>query len=176
MARVSDLIVLGQVDPQMPKATAARHMLDRLLMGAGRPVLVIPYAGSFPTIGQKVLIGWTDCREAARAVHDAIPIMKQAQSATALTVVSRRRMGDDTSVPGTDIVEHLKRHGVPASAARTVANDIADSDALLSYASDSGADLLVAGGYTHSRIREAALGGVTRELLQHMTIPVLMSH
>jgi nucleotide-binding universal stress UspA family protein len=92
--------------------------------------------------------------------------------------VERPRAGGDTQVlPTIEIAEHLARHEFDVSAARTVVTDgLSPADALLDYASDIGADLLVVGGYGHSRTREMIMGGVTRDLLQHMTVPVLMSH
>ena len=79
-------------------------------------------------------------------------------------------------MPAADIALHLARHNVKAEAAHTIANDISEGDALLSYAADLGADLIVAGGYGHSRAREMVFGGVTRTLLQEMTVPMLLSH
>jgi nucleotide-binding universal stress UspA family protein len=94
-----------------------------------------------------------------------------------LTVERPRASGDSQVLPTAEIAEHLARHKLDVSAARTVVTDgLSPADALLDYASDIGADLLVVGGYGHSRTREMIMGGVTRELLQHMTVPVLMSH
>jgi nucleotide-binding universal stress UspA family protein len=96
---------------------------------------------------------------------------------TLLTVERRGSASDSREVPGADMAEHLARHGLKVSAARTVTDGtISYADALLAHASDIGADLLVTGGYGHSRARELILGGVSRELLDHMTVPVLMSH
>ena len=93
-----------------------------------------------------------------------------------LSINPRRGIRGDGDVPAADIALHLARHGIRAEAAHTVANDIAEGDALLSYAADIGADLLVVGMYGHSRLRELAFGGVTRSLLTEMTIPVFMVH
>ncbi len=176
-ARVADLLVLGQVDPDHRLPPAARHLIEDALMNAGRPLLLVPYAGRFDTIGTNVLLGWNGTREAARAAHDALPLITPSATVTVLTVEHATGAAEPEDVPGADMAEHLARHGLRVSAARTVADgSISDADALLSYASDSGADLLVVGGYGHSRMREMILGGATRELLQHMTLPVLMSH
>jgi nucleotide-binding universal stress UspA family protein len=176
-ARVADLLVLGQVDPDHRLPPAARHLIEDALMNAGRPLLLVPYAGRFDTIGTNVLLGWNGTREAARAAHDALPLIAPSATVTVLTVEHATGAAKSEDVPGADMAEHLARHGLRVSAARTVADrSISDADALLGYASDSGADLLVVGGYGHSRMREMILGGATRELLQHMTLPVLMSH
>jgi nucleotide-binding universal stress UspA family protein len=176
-ARAADLVVVGQADPDNPLPPAARTLVEDLLMTAGRPLLLVPYAGQFESVGTSVLIGWTQTRECARAVHDALPLFVPSAKVTVLTVESPGSASDDEVVPTADIAEHLARHGLSVTAARTVVADrLPAADALLDYASDIGADLLVVGGYGHSRTREMILGGVTRDLLRHMTIPVLMSH
>jgi nucleotide-binding universal stress UspA family protein len=176
-AFVTDLIVIGQADPENPLPGSARTLIEDILMTAGRPLLLIPYAGRFDKIGTKALVGWTPKRESARAVHDALPILAPGAKLVVLTVERPRADGDSQVLPTTEIAEHLARHGIDVSAARTVVTDgLSPADALLDYASDIGADLLVVGGYGHSRTREMIMGGVTRDLLQHMTVPVLMSH
>ena len=109
-------------------------------------------------------------------MNDAIPLLAKAASVTILEAnpIGRKPASDDAA--SADITRHLSRHGISAETARTALASISASDALLSYAADISADLLVVGGYGHSRLRERILGGVTRELLQHMTLPVLMSH
>lgn len=175
-ARATDLLVLGQHDPADPNATVARRLVEDALMTTGRPLLLIPFAGRFDTIGSNVLLGWNGSREAARAAHDALLLIKPDAEMTVLSIVSPGR-GTTFEVPGAEIAGHLARHGLKVSVARTVAGDgVSDADLLLNYAADSGADLLVTGGYGHSRTRELALGGVTRTLLARMTLPVLMSH
>ena len=176
-AQATDLIIIGQADPENPPPGSARTMIEDVLMTAGRPLLLIPYAGRFDKVGTNALVGWTPTRECARAVHDALPILAPGAKLVVLTV-EKPRTGDAQVLPAaTEISEHLSRHGLDVSAARTVVTDgLSPADALLDYASDIGADLLVVGGYGHSRTREMIMGGVTRELLQHMTVPVLMSH
>jgi nucleotide-binding universal stress UspA family protein len=170
-------VELGQVDPDNPLPEVGRTMVEDLLMTAGRPVLIIPYAGQFGSIGSNTLIGWTATREAARAVHDALPLLAPSAKVTVLSVQSSKPPPDVKMLPSVEIAEHLARHGLDVSAARTVVSDgLSPADALLDYASDISADLLVVGGYGHSRTREMILGGVTRDLLRHMTVPVLMSH
>lgn len=176
-ARAADLLVLGQNDPAHPPPISVRHLLEEALMNCGRPLLIVPFAGAFATIGSNVLIGWNGTREAVRALHDALSLIEPTATASVLTVEPARSASETTEIPGAEIAEHLARHGLKISAARTVTdNGITDADALLAYASDNGADLLVVGGYGHSRARETILGGVSRALLDHMTLPVLMSH
>jgi nucleotide-binding universal stress UspA family protein len=171
-ARHGDLIILGQVDPSHPPP-ANRHLVEDVLLTSGRPTLVVPYIGQFRTVGTNILIAWNSSREAARAVHDAIPLLARAASVTLLVVSPR---GQEIATDEADLIDHLARHGIHAKADRTVAPDISVSDTLLSYAADVSADLLVAGGYGHSRLRERLLGSITHDLLQHVTLPVLLSH
>jgi nucleotide-binding universal stress UspA family protein len=173
----ADLLVVGQVDPDNPPPAVARTLIEDVLMTAGRPLLLVPYAGQFKTVGANTLIGWTRTRESARAVHDVLPLLTAPAKVTVLTVETSRPERGTTVLPAAGIAEHLARHGLDVSAARTVVSDgLSPADALLDYASDISADLLVVGGYGHSRTREMILGGVTRDLLRHMTVPVLMSH
>ena len=175
-ARHADLVILGQNDPDHPPPPAGRQLAADVLMNSGRPILVVPYVGRFETFGTKILVGWNSSREAVRAVNDAIPLLAKATSVTILEAFSTGRKPATDGATSADIARHLARHGIAAEITRTGMDGIAASDALLSYAADISADLLVIGGYGHSRLRELILGGVTRELLQHMTLPVLMSH
>jgi nucleotide-binding universal stress UspA family protein len=174
-SRLADLVVVGQVDPDNPPPGAGGSLVEELLFSAGRPLLIVPYAGKFESAGERVLIGWNGSREATRAIHDALPLISAAQEVTVLVVNPKAGATSGGEVPGAEIAAHLARHDIKASAAQTVTDNISEADALLDYASDISADLLVVGGYGHSRLREYMLGGVTRSLLNHMTIPVLMS-
>jgi nucleotide-binding universal stress UspA family protein len=173
-ARYADLTVVGQGRDLKDAPSELTFLPEELVLGVGRPVLVIPRYGTFERIGERVLIAWNGSREATRAVHDAIPILKRA---AAVTVLSINPDGEPTRrTPSADIALHLARHGIAAEAASTASLDIGVGDVLLSRAADLGVDLIVMGAYGHSRVREMVLGGATRHLLQHMTVPVLMSH
>jgi len=171
-ARYTDIVIAGQHNPN-DSETIEVSLVDHLAIEAGRPVLVVPYVGAYPTIGNHVLIAWKAHRESARAVNDSLPILIGAKQVDVLCVNSDDSEGD---VPGADICLHLARHGINAQAHKITAKDIDIGDVLLSRAVDIGADLVVMGAYGHSRLRETVLGGVTRHLLKHMTIPVFMSH
>jgi len=176
-ARYADLAVLGQANPYEPSdGIGTDAVIVSTVMTSGRPVLAVPFAGDFPTVGDRVLVAWNASREAARAVNDAMPMLRGASVVTVLAVNPRHGINGHGDVPAADIALHLARHGVKAEAAHTVANDIPDGEALLSYAADIGADMIVAGAYGHSRARELVFGGVTRTLLGEMTAPVFLSH
>jgi len=174
--RYVDLIVLGQPDPDDTQAPLFRPLPEEVALAVGRPILVIPYAGSWVEIGRRVLVGWDASREATRAVNDAMPLLVDAQMVTVLAVDPADGPAGHGDIPGADIAQHLARHGVTATIERTVSAGIGAGNTLLSRASDLEADLLVMGGYGHSRVRELLLGGATRTVLESMTLPVLMAH
>ena len=175
-ARYVDLTILGQLDPDRGDVELIRPRPEQVTLASGRPILVVPYAGQFETVGRRVLIGWNASREATRAVNDAMPLLMAADIVTVLAIDAREGPDAHGELPGADISLHLARHGVKAEIERTVSAGIAPGEVLLSRAADLGADLLVIGAYGHSRVRELLLGGATRSILQSMTLPVLMSH
>jgi nucleotide-binding universal stress UspA family protein len=173
-ARYADLTVVGQARDLVDAPHDLAFLPEELALGLGRPVLVVPRYGAFETVGERVLIAWNGSREATRAVHDALPLLKRATKVTVLSIDPERDSG--ARVPSADIALHLARHGVAAEAASTLGLDIGVGDVLLSRAADLSVDLIVMGAYGHSRVREMVLGGATRHMLQQMTVPVLMSH
>ncbi len=174
-ARYADVVVLGQPNPDDEEDISA-GFINKVILDSGRPNLIIPYIGTFHTIGEQILIAWNASREAARAVNDAMPLLEKANDVEVMSVNPEKQSVDEGDLPSADISQHLARHGVKVEARSTVAKDIDAGNLLISHAADIGADLIVMGAYGHSRFRETILGGVTRELLKHMTIPVLMSH
>lgn len=174
--RYADLIILGQLDPENLRAPLIRPRPEDVALMAGRPVLVIPYVGSYARIGERVLVGWDASREATRAVADAMPLLAGASEVTVMTVDAEASREGHGQVPGADIALHLARHGVAARVEHAVSVGIGGGNTLLSRASDLEADLLVMGAYAHSRVRELLLGGTTQTVLESMTLPVLMAH
>jgi nucleotide-binding universal stress UspA family protein len=172
--RYSDLAVLGQHDPDDP-LSPERGMMENVILGSGRPAVMVPYIGAKQPLGDKIMIAWDAKREAARAVADAMPFLTAASLVTVM-VVNPGRGGAHGQEPGADIALHLARHGVKAEVQHSQVEDISIGDALLSRLADESIDLLVMGAYGHTRMRELVLGGVTRTILEHMTVPVFMSH
>lgn len=173
--RYADLIVVGQPDPGRDRDTPVAQPAD-LLFEAGRPLLVVPYAGHFASVGERVLVGWNGSREAARAIGDALPVLTTAKKVVVMAANPKpgpHGLGDE---PCADIARHLSRHGCKVEATHVATDVVEPGDTLLNMAADEGCDLLVMGAYGRSRLRELVLGGMTRYMLQHMTIPVLMSH
>jgi nucleotide-binding universal stress UspA family protein len=174
--RYVDLVIVGQRDPSGEDASDDPTVPDHLILSLGRPVLVIPYSGSFPEVGKTVLVSWDASRLATRAVNDALPLLLGAKRVCVLAVNPHGGEDGHGQIPSADICLHLARHGVKAEAEHLYADDIDVGDVLLDRAADIGADLIVSGAYGHARWRELVLGGVTRHLLRHMTVPVLMTH
>jgi nucleotide-binding universal stress UspA family protein len=168
----ADLIVMSQ----LLGTGADLEMAAEVVIGAGRPVLIMPGVGEYQEIGRRVVIAWNGKREATRAAFDALPLLEKADSVHILTINPDGGRGGDGLSPGSDLALALSRHGIKAVTATSHPADISDGDDLLSRIADESCDLLVMGCYGHSRLREFIFGGVTRHILKHMTVPVLMSH
>ena len=175
-ARYVDLVVLGQEDPDDRRIAGWTNVLQQVLLSSGRPLLIVPYVGEFAQVGRRVLIGWNARREAARAVHDALPLIEHAEAVMVLAVDPHGGVGGHGGEPAADISLHLARHGLRVTATQTGSAGLDAANVLLNHAADHGADLIVLGGYGHARVWEMVMGGVTQALLKRMTVPVLMSH
>ena len=172
--RCSDLVIVAQTDAAAPTDGVAFDFPQQVLLHCGPPVLVVPRSGTFDSLGERVLVAWKDTREAARALRDALPLLRDARHAALVEVGPPR-----TDAAGDGSLEAasawLDSHSIPFDAHREIA--LAEvGEQLVSRARSLGVDLIVCGGYGHSRLREWALGGVTRHLLEHTTVPTLLSH
>ncbi|GMQ96274.1 MAG: universal stress protein [Gammaproteobacteria bacterium] len=174
-ARYADLVILGQEGAEDQKMVIG-GLPDSVILTCGRPALVVPYIGARRPPGKHAIVAWNGSREAARAVNDALPLLVAADRVEVMCVNPRGADPDDTDLSGADLCRHLGRHGVEAEAQELVAGDLEVGDLLLSRAADYDADFIVMGAYGRSRWREVVLGGVTRQLLNQMTVPVFMSH
>jgi nucleotide-binding universal stress UspA family protein len=175
-ARYADLVVAGQPNLGLEASPGgSMAFAGDLVLGAGRPVLFVPYAGRFAGAGSRVLVAWNASREAARAVTDALPLLQRAASVV-VAVFDPERGGDHGEEPGADVALYLARHGIKVSVARHSGAGFDAGNQILSAAADMQADLIVMGAYGHSRVRELVLGGATRKILETMTVPVLMAH
>jgi nucleotide-binding universal stress UspA family protein len=173
-ARHADLVILGQDDPEDASAYVARQFVGDVVMGSGRPAIVLPYAGPVRPQMENVMIAWDGGRECARAVTDALPLIRRASFVTVMTVQRHPHAGEPA---GIDVAAWLARHGIEASFAAAPRMPGAHTGAmLLNMLADRHIDLLVMGAYGHARAQERVFGGVTRTMLESMTVPVLMSH
>jgi len=173
--RYVDLVVVGQSDNDDPESVDAATT-DHIVMEVGRPVLFVPYIGAPKVVGEHIMVAWNATREAVRAVADAMPFLQRAKRVEVVSVNPARGNEGEGDVPGADVCLHLARHGVRAEAHQIVVSDIDVGNLLLSRAADEEVDLIIMGAYGHSRFRELVFGGATRHMLDHMTVPVLMSH
>lgn len=177
--RYSDLVVIGQFDPEERSPVVMSDFPEYVLMNAGRPVLMVPYIGRYEKVGRRVLVAWDGGISAARAVTQAIPMLKQAEIVELVVYNAepdaRAKSNPHGEVPGADIALFLVRHGIKVDVIQQQTK-MNVGDALLSLATDLGSDLMVMGGYGHPRFQEILLGGVTRTVINSMTVPVLMSN
>lgn len=169
----SDLIVASQPGDLLDLEQPLQPSPGNLVVSAGCPVLVVPAAGKDYSIGKHVLIAWKSCAEAARAVRGAMPLLEKAKAVTVLSANVDTQ--DQPRVAGADIATHLARHGVKVTVMPFTAPDMDVGSLLLARAADLGADLIVMGGYGHSRLREMVFGGVTYHILKNQFIPVLLA-
>jgi len=175
-ARFADLCVLSQ-DVSAADSATGYTFSEGLLFVTGRPVVFIPAKGSFDTLGQHILVAWNSSRASTRAVNDALSLLERADKVTVLAVNPEEFAKRYRSLPPQQMVEHLKRHG--AAVEGVWLNDVpidAISHVVMSEAHKLGADLIVAGAFGQPRLWEKMMGGVTRDLLARMTLPILMSY
>ena len=173
IARRFDLSVIGQFERDRDHPTT-NIVIEAALFESGRPVLIVPFIQKDRLKLDHVMVCWDGSRAAARAVADAMPFL--TGSGKASIVIADTQSVKSADLPGADIATHLTRHGVNVTIERIPVGKIDVSNTILSYAADTYPDLIVMGGYGHSRLREFILGGTTRGMLASMTKPTLMSH
>jgi nucleotide-binding universal stress UspA family protein len=173
-ALCADLLVLGQHDRKDLLTTGIpADFIESIVIGSGKPALIVPYVDICASVGQNILIAWKAARESARAVSAAIPMLRHARQIH-VTTDEESRSGPAS---GAMLESFLRSHGVlaPIEHHPALLGDTPGDD-LLSLAANAGADLLVMGCYGHARARELVLGGASRTVLRSMTLPVLMAH
>jgi nucleotide-binding universal stress UspA family protein len=168
-ARPMDLVVLGQHNPDLPTVLTVP---EDVVLSCGLPVIIVPFAGQFDSVGENAAIAWNSSRESARSVHDALPLIIPQRK---VTVVSINPEPDDEEIRD-DLVCHLARQGFDTQVESHVTKRFSPAELILSRVVDNSHDLVVMGAYGHSRLRETILGGMTRDILRSMTVPVLMAH
>ncbi len=172
LARHADLVILGQHD-ERAKAFAPDELASQVILESGRPVLVLPFAGTFAEVGKHPLIAWNNAREAARALNDALPLIEGCDEAIVLSFSTRSDEGEACCA---EVVAHLATHGIKTKTECLVVQDFGIMDMLLNRITDRGADLLVMGAHGHIGFPFVSRGAGTRYILAHMTVPVLMSN
>ncbi len=171
----ADLLVIGQPDHVSAVPSVPWDFPPHVLVGSGRPVLVVPRTGNFAFVGAHVLLAWDGSREATRAMTDSLPILQSARSVDLVQIEEPESRKSVASMRMDDVLAWLGRHGIDATRLEVPRQGRIGS-ALLEKASSLGSDLIVMGAYVHSRLSDLALGGATRTVLEEMHLPVLMSH
>jgi nucleotide-binding universal stress UspA family protein len=173
--RHADLSILPQ-PPDRTMALAQEMLVERALYASGRPTLIVPSSNGFLAQPEVILAAWDGSQEAARAFNDATPILRQAKRVVVTVIRPDHLAREYGEEPGADIALHLTRHGIQAEVRRVADSGVSVGALILAQAKEIGAGLIVMGAYHHSRLREFILGGPTRTVLEHMTIPVFMAH
>lgn len=171
--RPTDLVVIGQANPDRPEPMR-ELLIETILFESGVPVLLVPYIGSKTFQPKKVLVGWDGSSTATRAIHAALPVLEKAEKVTLLVI--EKKPSSANGQPGADVANYLARHNMDVTIEVVANPQTGVADTVLNHVSDNGNDLVVMGGYGHSRMREFLFGGATREILEAMTVPVLMAH
>ena len=173
LARRFDLSVFMQSEPD---GVDNNDMIETSLFESGRPLIVVPYIQKDGLRLDHVVCCWDGSRAAARAINDGLPLLVKATTVDLLIVVNEKTNTAPNIIRGAEMAKHLARHHVKVQIVTVPAADIDVTSAILSYVADSSGTLIVMGGYGHAKLREVILGGVTRDMLKSMTVPVFMSH
>ena len=173
--RYADLAVIGQFDPDDPVPGLMSDFPASVMMQSAHPVLIVPFAHNSIKPFSRVMIAWDASMTASRAVTGALPLLRTASVVDVVVFNASTQDEAHGEMPGSDLALYLARHGVSVNviSSRT---DIDIGNTLLSLCADQESDLLVMGGYGHTRFREILLGGATLTVLESMTLPVLMAH
>jgi nucleotide-binding universal stress UspA family protein len=174
-ARYADLVVVGQFDPVSRAPGVMADFPESVVMNSVRPVLIMPHTRKFNALPTKIAVAWDASMTATRAIMNALPLLKRSSRTD--VVIFNPTVNPEThgEQPGADIAQYLSRHGINVNVICRHSH-VNEGEALLAYCADETMDLIVMGGYGHTRFREMVLGGATREILLSMTIPVLMTH
>jgi nucleotide-binding universal stress UspA family protein len=176
MARIFDLSIMRQANPDKPNASFIAELSEEVMFSSGRPVFFMPYIGAHNIPCKTGLIAWDGSKAASRAIHDALPILEMMDKVTILIVDADKIEHYTDLKPGEALSRHLSAHGINNEVSRIPKGETSTSTIILNELSDTGADILVMGGYGTPKLREIMLGGVTRTLFECMTVPVFMSH
>jgi nucleotide-binding universal stress UspA family protein len=172
-AHTKDLVIVGQTDPNNNLGDIPPDLAQRVVVGAGRPVLVVPYTGKFNNVGKRLIVAWKPGRVSARAVNDALPFLLNAEEVAVLSISDpgEQHKNDDAG-----ICVNLERHAIRVKAAHIVMKTIPVANLLMDYAWEHSCDLIVMGVLVQKSRWKYDLGPVAKDFFDRMTLPVLMSH
>lgn len=175
-ARYADLVVVSQPDQALPTRGSASELPGYLLRECGRPLLIVPREAGAAGLEGDILFAWDGSVEATRALIAALPLMRTAPGVGIVHVDDGRAWPDEARASAQAMLQYLRRQGVAAQVCRHQGGRFDVAGALLSAAAETGAGLLVMGGYGRSPLHESLLGGVSAAVLRSMTLPVLLAH
>ena len=168
----TDLVIAGHPShDDTPKMASA----DAMLMATGVPFLIVPDGWQRDEVASNILFAWNASREARRAITDSLPLLRAAKS-VAVVVIDPHKNASHGEQPGADVAHYLSRHGVIARVEEVQSGGRVVADVIRIFAAEDKSDLIVLGAYSHARTREFIFGGVTRSLLKHATVPMLLAH
>lgn len=174
-ARYADISVLTR-PMEGAVGDVREELIEGILFHAGRAILVAPPGWNGTEIGKKIVVAWDASREATRALSEAQPLLDVAKQVTVVTVDAKPKAFGHGDIPGANIAAHLGRRGLPVEVRNADSGGRSAADTIMAEADATGADLVVMGGYAHSRLRELVFGGATRDLLRNAKLPLLMAH
>lgn len=175
-AHTKDLVIVGQTDPDAQRGDILADLPQRVVVGAGRPVLVVPYAGMFERVGKRVVVAWKAGRVSARAVNDALPLLVNAEEVTVLSILEPGEQQRGESRADVGIRANLERHGINVKEVHIVMESIPVANLLMNYAWENSCDLMVMGVYYQKSRWKYDLGPVANDFFEQMTLPVLMAY
>jgi nucleotide-binding universal stress UspA family protein len=172
-ARYADLVILGQYERQGWPEAHPLPIAHSVVLRCGRPVLVVPAVVQSSSLG-RIAIAWDGSREAVRAVHDALPLLRLARLVQIVTIISPS--AQDNEIDTKNLLWHLAKHGIEVGTEMHQIRTIKEHDSLSWQIEQGHYDLLVMGGYSHPMWLEFIFGGATQSILLSSKIPVLVSH
>ena len=170
MARAHDLTIL---DSEPISLAVDRGLIEAVLTDSGRPLIVVP-AGQETFAGGRMLVAWDGSAKAARALNDALPLLREASHVELVSVTGEKDLGH--TVSGAELAPHLTRHGIKVGELTLPALDGDVAETLRNHAKLIRADMIVMGAYVHSRLRQMMLGGTTQSLLKNCPVPLFLSY
>lgn len=175
-AHQKDLIIVGQTGQDRNQSNISGDLPERVVLGSGVPTLVVPYTGTFKSVGERVLVAWKAGRASARALHDAMPFLLKAKQVFVVSVTSP----GDHPLPDTGrdctIRTNFERHNIRVKEETLEAGDIPVDNVLMNYAWEHGCDLLVMGVHAQTQHGTQNISPVAKHFFEQMTLPVLMSN
>ena len=172
-AYFTDIVILGQANMAAPVMNIPTDLVERIILSCGRPVIIVPYSGSFQTAGDRIMIAWKAGRESVRAINDSLPYLQIAQS---VVIVEGKSTSENSDASLEAIRSFLQSHNIHVTLDLISSGNFPIGDLLLNIACDKKIDLLVMGAFAPNLRGKLEMSPVARHVLKHLTVPVLMSH